>query len=130
MPDDPQTNPDSPAATDPATTPNAPATPATPNAAAPLTAESIAAIVASTVDATVKALRPTTEAPRPAPAAAPAAPTGHSLPTSHGVVDLFNLTPSQLRELGPQGVRKNLEQLWAQGAQLAGAPPRQKPPTK
>ncbi len=73
---------------------------------------------------------PSTTTPAAPPPAAPAAPSPHSLPTANGVVDLFNLTPAQLRELGPQGVRKNLEQLWAIGNQMSGAPERPKPPSQ
>jgi hypothetical protein len=69
-----------------------------------------------------------TEAPKPA--AAPAAPSAHTLPTANGVVDLFNLTPAQLQSLGPQGVRDNLEKLWAIGNQMSGAPARPKPPSQ
>ncbi len=73
---------------------------------------------------------PATPAPASPPPAAPAAPSPHSLPTANGVVDLFNLTPAQLRELGPQGVRKHLDQLWAIGNQMSGAPERPKPPSQ
>jgi len=68
------------------------------------------------------------KAQAPAPAAAPAAPSAHALPTANGVVDLFNLTDPQIQSLGPQGVRENLEKLWALGHQASGAPPRPVPP--
>lgn len=66
----------------------------------------------------------------PSPAAAPAAPVAHALPTANGVIDLFNLNPAQLQSLGPQGVRENLEKLWAIGNQMSGAPQRPKPPSQ
>lgn len=72
---------------------------------------------------------PVTDPPKPA-AAAPAAPSAHALPTANGVVDLFNLSNPQLASLGPQGVRENLEKLWAQGNQMSGAPQRPKPPSQ
>jgi len=67
---------------------------------------------------------------QPAPAAAPSAPSAHALPTANGVVDLFNLTPAQHQALGPSGIRANLEQLWAIGNQMSGAPARPKPPSQ
>ncbi len=69
------------------------------------------------------------EAPKP-PAAAPSAPTATSLPTQNGIVDLFALSPVQLRQLGPDGVRENLERLWKIGNQLSGAPTRPKVPSQ
>ncbi len=76
-----------------------------------------------------QAAPPTTpEAPRPA--MAPSAPAGNALPTQNGVIDLFSLTPEQLRSLGPQGVRGELEKLWKIGSQLSGAPARPKVPSR
>jgi len=70
-----------------------------------------------------------TEAPKP-PAMAPAAPSGHSLPTQNGIVDLFSLTPQQLKDIGPTGVRQALEQFNTIGSQMAGIPQRPKPPSQ
>lgn len=68
------------------------------------------------------------QAAQPKPAAAPAAPSAHTLPTAMGLVDLFAMQPHELHALGPQEVRKNLDQLWAIGRQASGAPQRPKPP--
>lgn len=90
---------------------------------APMDANSIAAIVA----ATVNAMRPP-EPARPPPAAAPAAPTAHSLPSNNGLIDPF--APGAAAHLGPRGVRKALEAAWTAHSEAIGAPVRPKPPTR
>ncbi len=63
-------------------------------------------------------------APRP-PAAAAAAPNGpnpHTLPTNMGLVDIWNMTPHQIDQLGPQGIRREFEKHKEVGNRLAGAP--------
>ena len=70
-------------------------------------------------------------APEPkTPPAAPSAPSGHSLPTQNGLTDLFAMSPVQLDQLGPSGVRTALEQIWKIGNQRSGAPTRPMPPTR
>ena len=93
---------------------NAPASVVTPSAAQP------AAPAATTANATA-------EAPKPAPAAAPSAPTSANLPTSNGVVDIF--APGVARQLGPEGLRTELEKLWKIGNDMQGKPQRPKPPS-
>lgn len=63
------------------------------------------------------------------PAAAPRAPVAFTLPTSEGVVDLFNCSHEQLQHLGARGVKAALSQLWEEGARRSGAPPRLVPPS-
>jgi hypothetical protein len=80
----------------------------------------------------------TTTTPAPAvgspeaakPAAAPAAPVPHVLPTSGGLTDIWNLTPTQLDQLGPAGVRAELQKHWEHGQRINGAPQRPKPPQR
>ena len=110
------------------------APPAAPAQVAPsVTNESIAEIVARAMAAAqpapAAAQAPAPEAPRPPPAMAPSAPTGHSLPTQNGVVDLFSLSRDQLKSLTPAGVRKNLELLEDIANQAAGMPRKPKPPS-
>jgi len=64
------------------------------------------------------------------PAAAPAAPVPHALPTSGGLTDIWNLTPTQLDQLGPAGVRSELQKHWEHGQRINGAPQRPKPPQR
>jgi hypothetical protein len=71
----------------------------------------------------------TTEQPRP-PAAAPSAPSGANLPMQGGVIDIFAMTPAQLRQQGPEFVRTQLESLWKIGNQLSGAPRRPVAPSQ
>lgn len=101
------------------------AAPVAANAApAPQSPESIAAIVA----ATIQAMQPQ-QPQHPAPAAAPAAPSTHQpigRDISTGLVDPFS--PGVAAQLGPRGVRKALEDLWAVAADRSGAPNRPKPP--
>jgi hypothetical protein len=70
-----------------------------------------------------------TDAPK-SPAMAPTAPSGHSLPTQAGVVDLFALTAQQRKDLGHSGIRKVLEQLTDIGNSQAGIPQRPRPPSQ
>lgn len=85
-------------------------------------AQTIAEIVA----ATVKAMQPATEAPRPA--AAPSAPNPHVLPTSMGVTDVFQ--PGVAATLGPRALRSELEKIWSIAAERSGAPQRPIPGKK
>ena len=71
-----------------------------------------------------------TAAPTTPPAAAPSAPTGHGLPTEGGVLNVFSLTPQQIKEVGPAGIRAALEKLQTVGNSLAGMPTRPKPPNQ
>lgn len=60
-------------------------------------------------------------APSQPPASAPQAPSGSVNPVTHGgIVDLFNLTPAQLAQLGPPGVRAALDQIRTHHAQSSG----------
>lgn len=70
------------------------------------------------------------DAPRPAPAAAPSAPTAANLPTQNGVVDIFAIPGPQLRALGPEFVRTELEKLWRIGEQQQGKPQRPRIPSQ
>lgn len=63
-------------------------------------------------------------APVAPPAAAPSAPTKVDPLTSGGLVDLFHLSPAQLDQLGPSGVREAFEKALEAGNQRSGAPPR------
>jgi hypothetical protein len=87
-------------------------------------AQTIAEIVA----ATVAAMRPEPEAQRPTPAAAPSAPSPYGLPTEAGLVDIFR--PGVAQQLGPRGLRRELEKLWAMGDERSGKPERPTPGKK
>jgi hypothetical protein len=63
-----------------------------------------------------------------APAAAPSAPQPHSLSTSGGLLNMWALTPAQIDQMGPDGVRQQLEEAWRIGHKMAGAPTRPEPP--
>ena len=57
----------------------------------------------------------------PTPAAAPQAPTGAVNPqTTGGLVDLFNLSATQIQQMGPSGVRAELDKIRAYAHQSAG----------
>ncbi len=69
-------------------------------------------------------------APTAAPtAAAPNAPARVDGTTNAGLVDLFSLTPAQIDQFGPSGLRKHFEEATSIGRQLSGAPTRPKLPT-
>ena len=120
----------------------APAPTPAPQPAAPASDPRIDQLTASLgtlVDVVGKLAQPAPAAPAPTPpATAPSAPSpfsygapsGHSLPTQQGIVDLFSLTPAQIKELGPKGVRATLEQLNEIGRDMAGIPHRPKPPAQ
>jgi len=63
-------------------------------------------------------------------AAAPAAPVRHDLPTNAGIVDIWNLKPEQLDQLGPAGVRAEFEKHLQLGHKQMGAPPVPKLPSR
>ena len=86
-------------------------------------AQTIAEIVA----ATVAALQPP-EAQRPTPAAAPSAPSLNGMPTEAGLTNIF--APGVAQQLGPRGLRRELEKLWALGDERSGKPERPTPGKK
>lgn len=67
--------------------------------------------------ATAEPAKPPTAAP-PSAAGTPVTPM-----TSGGLVDIWKLTPQQLDQLGPSGVRREFEKHLSEGARLSGAPP-------
>ncbi len=68
-------------------------------------------------------------APTPPPvAAAPSAPASHNIPTSMGLPNLWAMTSGQIDQMGPDGVRRTLEEAWRIGHKMAGAPARPEPP--
>jgi len=64
------------------------------------------------------------------PVAAPNTPGRVDPITSGGLVDIWNLTPQQLTDLGPSGLRAEFEKIQAAGSRAAGAPPRPKTPQR
>ncbi len=60
------------------------------------------------------------------PAVAPNTPGRVNPVTSGGLVDIWNLSPDELSNLGPAGLRTEFEKLTNAANRLAGAPPRPK----
>jgi hypothetical protein len=63
----------------------------------------------------------------PKPASAPNAPGRVDPLTAGGQVNIFNLTDSEINQLGPQGLRKHFETLLEAGNRANGAPQRPTP---
>lgn len=76
------------------------------------------------------AATPAPSEPAKPPPTAPTAPVPHALPTSGGLVDIWNLTPAQLDQLGPYGVKAEFEKHKEAGARQMGAPPVPKLPSR
>lgn len=70
------------------------------------------------------------QATQPRPPAAPRAPAGNNQPTQGGLVDIWNMIPDQLNQLGPAGLREEFEKHLAVHNRRAGAPPLPKVSTR
>lgn len=64
------------------------------------------------------------------PAAAPNTPGRVDPITSGGLVDIWNLTPQQLSDIGPQGLRVEFEKHLSAGERMSGRPTRPKAPPR
>jgi hypothetical protein len=91
--------------------------------------DNIADIVSRTVAATLQAMQPqqTAQPQQQQPqvqTAAPASSAGSRVDpiTSGAIVDIWKLSPAQLDQLGPSGVRREYERHLAEGARRSGAP--------
>ena len=71
---------------------------------------------------------PTVAPTTPPPAAAPSAPVPHALPTAMGMVDIWNMTATQIDQAGPSGIRAEFEKHLEVGRRSKGAPPQPQPP--